>query len=196
LLTPWPMKILIDSVLANTPSPLPAFLSPVVGGIAKGHWSLILIVVAGGLVLTIVQHTVSVFNSYIDTLLQNNIILDFRTDLFEHTERLSMAYHDRRRAGMMIYVINSQGDCVARLIMTVPQIGQSVLSLIGMFWIAFKMDWELALLCLTVVPFIYYSIGYYAKHIKSKLFEVRGMEAESLSIVHEAINMLRVIVAF
>jgi ATP-binding cassette subfamily B protein/subfamily B ATP-binding cassette protein MsbA len=109
---------------------------------------------------------------------------------------MSMAYHDRRRAGMMIYVINSQGDCVARLIMTVPQMSQSVLTLIGMFWIAFRMDWQLALLCLTVVPFLYYSVGYYATHIQQRLLVVRTMEAESLSIVHEAINMLRVIVAF
>jgi ABC-type multidrug transport system fused ATPase/permease subunit len=82
------------------------------------------------------------------------------------------------------------------MIMTVPHMGQSVLTLVGMFWIAFSMDWLLALLCLTVVPFLYYSVGYYATHIQQKIMHVRGMEAESLSIVHEAINMLRVITAF
>jgi ABC-type multidrug transport system fused ATPase/permease subunit len=107
-----------------------------------------------------------------------------------------MSYHDRRRAGMMIYVINSQGDAVAKLIMTVPQLGQSVLTLLGMFWISFRMDWQLALLSLSVVPFIYYSVGYYATHIQQRLLEVRIMEGESLSIVHEAISMLRVIMAF
>jgi ABC-type multidrug transport system fused ATPase/permease subunit len=80
--------------------------------------------------------------------------------------------------------------------MTVPHMTESVLTLIGMFWIAFKMDWQLSLLCLTVVPFLYYSVGYYAIHIQKKLLEVRLMEAELLSIVHEAINMLRVIMAF
>jgi ABC-type multidrug transport system fused ATPase/permease subunit len=58
------------------------------------------------------------------------------------------------------------------------------------------MDWQLALVCLSVVPFLYYSVGYYATHIQQRLLEVRSQEAESLSIVHEAINMLRVIVAF
>src|SRR5262249_27884378 len=196
LLTPWPMKILVDSVLANPPSPLPSVLSRLLSPIAEQRFALLLFAVIGGFCVTIVQNVFSVLNNYVNTRLDQSIVLDFRTELFEHTQRLSMAYHDRRRAGMLIYVINSQGDCVARLIMTVPQMSQSVLTLIGMFWIAFRMDWQLALLCLTVVPFLYYSVGYYVTHIQQRLLEVRAMEVESLSIVHESMNMLRVIIAF
>jgi len=46
------------------------------------------------------------------------------------------------------------------------------------------------------VPFLYYSVRYYVKHIQQRLDEVKGMEGESLSIIHEAVSMLRVIVAF
>jgi ATP-binding cassette, subfamily B, bacterial len=194
LLSPWPMKILIDSVLGNVP--LSGFLAQPLGGISSQPFWLLVFAVAAGLILTIVQNAFSVVNNYVNTRLDQSIVLDFRTALFEHTQRMSMSYHDRRRAGMMVYVINSQGDAVARLIMTIPQMGQSILTLVGMFWIAFRMDWELALLSLTVVPFIYYSIGYYATHIQKRLLDVRGMEGESLSIIHEAIGMLRVIVAF
>jgi ATP-binding cassette subfamily B protein len=196
LLTPWPIKILVDSVLRNPPVPLTGVLSRTLSPIATQPFALLLFAVMSGLLLTIVQNGFLVLNNYVNTRLDQNIVLDFRTELFEHAERLSMSYHDRRRAGLMIYVINSQGDCVARLIMTVPQMTQSVLTLLGMFWIAFSMDWQLSLVCLTVVPFLYYSVGYYATHIQRKLLEVRAMEAESLSIVHEAMSMLRVIVAF
>jgi ATP-binding cassette subfamily B protein/subfamily B ATP-binding cassette protein MsbA len=196
LLTPWPMKLLVDSVLRNPPVPLPGVLSRTLNPIAREPFALLLFAVMSGLLLTIVQNVFLVLNNYVNTQLDQGIVLDFRTELFEHVERLSMSYHDRRRAGLMIYVINSQGDCVARLIMTVPQMTQSVLTLLGMFWIAFSMDWQLSLVCLTVVPFLYYSVGYYATHIQQKLLEVRAMEAESLSIVHEAMSMLRVIVAF
>ena len=47
-----------------------------------------------------------------------------------------------------------------------------------------------------MLPFLFYSIRYYSKHIESRLLYVRGLEGESLSIVHEALSMLRVIVAF
>lgn len=190
------MKILVDSVIAKPPVPLPGIVSRLLSPFAVQPFALLLFAVIGGLGITFVQGVFVVLNNYVNTRLDQSIVLDFRTELFEHTQRLSMAYHDRRRAGMLIYVINSQGDCVARLIMTVPQMSQSVLTLIGMFWIAFRMDWQLALLCLTVVPFLYYSVGYYVTHIQQKLLEVRAMEVESLSIVHESMNMLRVIIAF
>jgi len=38
-----------------------------------------------------------------------------RSDLFRHAQRLSLAYHDQRRSGMIIYAINSQADAAARL---------------------------------------------------------------------------------
>ena len=194
LATPWPMKILVDSALGKTP--LPPRLSYLLTPIGGKPLALLAFAVFAGLILTVTQNALSVADNYVNTRLDQNIVLDFRTALFKHVQGLSMSFHDRKRAGMLIYVINSQGDAVARLIMTVPQMGQSVLTLLGMFWLTFRMDRELALVSLTVVPFLYYSVGYYATHIQKNLIAVRGMEMESLSIIHEAINMLRVIIAF
>jgi len=195
LAVPWPMQILVDNALGGRPVQVP-ILSFLSGPFATSPFAMLLFAVLAGLALTITQNALSVANNYVNTRLDQNIVLDFRTALFEHVQRLSMSFHDQRRAGMLIYVINSQGDAVAKLIMTVPQMGQSVLMLLGMFWLTFRMDWQLALLSLTIVPFLYYSVGYYATHIQRNLIEVRGMEMESLSIIHEAISMLRVIIAF
>jgi ATP-binding cassette, subfamily B, bacterial len=97
---------------------------------------------------------------------------------------------------MLIYAINGQGDAVAGMIMVVPALGQSLITLVGMFWILLAMDWTVAALAMAVAPFMFYSVRYYANHIQDRLMRVKGMEGESLSIVHEAISMLRVIVAF
>jgi ABC-type multidrug transport system fused ATPase/permease subunit len=59
-----------------------------------------------------------------------------------------------------------------------------------------KMDWMLALTSLAVVPFLYYYVGYYATYIQTRLQKVKALEGESLSIIHECISMVRVIVAF
>jgi len=194
LLTPWPMKILVDNAIGR--SPLNGFLAWLLHPAEGRPLALLGIAVLAGLLLTILQNVFSVLNNYVNTRLEQSIVLDFRTDLFRHAERLPMSFHDRHRAGMVIYVINAQGDAVAKLIMTVPQLGQSALTLLGMFWVSFKMDRGLALLSLTVVPFLYYSIGYYATHIQSRVMKVRKMEHESLSLIHEAINILKVTMAF
>jgi ATP-binding cassette subfamily B protein/subfamily B ATP-binding cassette protein MsbA len=194
LLTPWPMKILVDSAIGH--APVSGLVKVVAGPFAERPMALLVFAVLAGLVLTVAQNAMSVLNNYVNTRLDQNIVLDFRTELFAHAERLSMSYHDRSHSGMLIYVINSQGDAVAKLVMAIPQLGQSVLTLLGMFWICFNMDRELALLSLSVVPFLYYSVGYYATHIQGRVMKVRIMEGESLSIIHEAVCMLKVIVAF
>jgi ATP-binding cassette subfamily B protein/subfamily B ATP-binding cassette protein MsbA len=122
--------------------------------------------------------------------------LDFRSDLFQHAQRLSMSFHDKRRSGMLIYAINSQADSVPGLVMAIPPITQSVLKLIGMFWILVRLDPSLAAVSLAVIPFLCYSVRYYAVRVQDRVLNVRNMEGESLSIVHETMSMLRVIVAF
>lgn len=194
LLTPWPLKIIVDNVLGD--QPLSPFLSRALGPVAESRFTLLGIVVLAGLGLTFIGDLLNVLENYINTKIDLSMVLDFRGDLFQHAQRLSLAFHDQRRSGMLIYVVNFVADAVSRLTMTIPPLAQSAITLVGMFWITYRIDRQLALISLAVVPFLYYSVGYYIKNIQSKLMEVKGMEGESLSIIHEAMSMLRVIVAF
>ncbi len=194
LLVPWPLQLLVDNVLGGLP------LHPRVARVAAwfnaDRYRLMLMVVLGGFLLVLLQHALTVLSNYVNVRIEQNMVLDFRSDLFQHAQRLSLAFHDQKRSGMLIYAVNFQGDAAARLVMTIPPLAQSTLTLFGMFWIVFNIDRNLAFLSLTVIPFLFYSVGYYSKHIQSRLQRVMEMEGESLSIVHEAISMLRVIVAF
>ena len=191
LLIPWPLKILVDSVLQS--HPLPPLLAPLLGA---DRTSLLAVVIAGGLAVTLFSNVLTVADNYVNTRIHQGMTLDFRSDLFQHAHRLSLPFHDRSRAGTVIYSVNFLAEAAARLVMTIPPLAQSAITLVGMFWIIFRIDRTLALLTLTVVPFLYYSVGYYIRHVQSRLLEVKGMEGETLSIVHEAMSMLRVIVAF
>ncbi len=194
LLEPWPLKILFDSVLGSHPPP--GIVAPVLQPLMEQKLLLIGAVVLGGFGLTLAQNGFSVLNSYVQTRLEQGMVLNFRSDLFQHAQRLEMAYHDKRRAGGLIYAINFQADAAAGLVMAVLPLAQSALTLIGMFWLTWMIHHQLALLSLVVVPFLYWSVGYYMTHIQERLRKVKGLEGESLSIVHEAISMMRVIVAF
>jgi len=193
LLAPWPMKILVDSVLGN--EPLPRLLRAL-GGVASTKSSMLVLVVAGGLAVAAATSLLTVITGYLTTRLDLAMTLDFRSDLFQQAQRLSMAYHDQRRSGMIIYIINSMAGSATSVLMTVLPLVQNSLTLAGMFWISFRLNPRLALLSLSVVPFLYYSVGYYSTHIRQRLITVKSMEGETLSIIHEAVSMLRVIVAF
>src|SRR6185369_5008598 len=118
LLAPWPLQMLIDNVLEGRPlSPVLAF---VLGPIAESRTGLLIFAVVAGVLVTLLHHGLAVVDNYVNTRIDQSMILDFRSDLFRHAQRLSLAFHDQRRSGMLIYAINSQADAVARLVMAVP----------------------------------------------------------------------------
>ncbi|MGQ0762605.1 MAG: ABC transporter ATP-binding protein [Acidobacteriota bacterium] len=194
LLMPWPLKVLVDNVLEG--HPLPPFLAGIFGSGSDIRFTLLVFAVLAGLAIALIDSGLTVLSNYVNTKMDQRMVLDFRSDLFQHAQRLSLSFHDQRRSGQLIFAINGQADAIARLVMIIPPLAQSVITLVGMVWIVVAIDTKLALLSLTVVPFLYYSIRYYTTRIETRLQQVKGMEGETLSIIHEAISMLRVIVAF
>jgi ATP-binding cassette subfamily B protein len=191
LISPWPLAILLDTVLGNKPVPsLLGFL----GGM--GRYQLLILAVVAGLVVTIVEQGLTIVDEYVNTKLHQRLVLDFRSDLFRHAQKLSLAFHDQTATGALMYRIHNQADSLGAITGVISPLLQALVTLVGMFVIAYKIDSELALISLTVVPLIYYSASYYTKRIEPRLHEVRELESGSLSIVYEAMSMLRVIVAF
>jgi ATP-binding cassette subfamily B protein len=191
LAEPWPLAFIVDTVLADrTP---PGWIRGIVG---EGRGALILTAVAFSLLITLLNGGLTVVNEYVTTKVDQRMVLDFRSDLFQHAQRLSLAYHDDTRTGMLMYKINDQADAVGQIVVALPSLGQSLLTLVGMLWIAYRIDPLLSLLAVAIVPFIYYSTTYYSNRIEPQLIKVRGLEGKNLSIVHEAMAMMRVIVSF
>ena len=170
LLAPWPLKILIDSVLAD--HPMPAGVASVLGPLAGDRFALLVFAAVAGLGVTLLENALSVLDNHVTTKLDQRMVLDLRSDLFQHAQRLSLAFHDRARTGQLMYGINNLAAAVGSVTMTFPPLAQSALTLVGMFWIAYTMNPTLALLSLSVVPFLYYSVGYYTTHIEHVQFGV------------------------
>lgn len=191
LLLPWPMKIVIDHVIGD--QALPAPLTALAG---LDRASLLGVAVATGLVLALLSNGLAVATSYLQTRLEQSMVLDFRSDLFLHAERLSVAYRDQVSTGRLIYGINFEAAAAGGLVMALQPLAHGALTIIGMVWISFSIDRTLALLSITIVPFLYYAVGYYATHIQKRLLEVKGMEADTLSLAHDAMSMVPVITTF
>jgi ATP-binding cassette subfamily B protein/subfamily B ATP-binding cassette protein MsbA len=192
LLLPWPLKIVIDNVLGAQPlaPSFPNWLEQ------ADRATILAFAVCGGLALTLLSNGLSVATSYLKTRLEQGVILDFRSDLFHHAERLSVAFRDQVSTGRLIYAINFEATAAGHLVTALQPLVQSALTVIGMVWITFRIDPVLALLAVTVVPILYYAIGYYSAHIQPRLMQVKWMEADALSIIHDAMSMVPIVSAF
>jgi ATP-binding cassette subfamily B protein len=179
LAEPWPLALLIDGVLGS--QRVPSYVAAVGGSSRSG---LIVVAVVAGFLITLLAQVVGVINEY------------FRSDLFAHCQQLSQGFHDQTTIGDSMYRINFEAKAVGQMSVALAPLAQSVLTLVGMFLVACKIDLTLALISLVAVPFVYYSTGYYGKNVEPRLIAVRTLEARSLTMVNDAFSMLRVVTAF
>src|SRR5438477_4425338 len=94
LLAPWPLKIVVDNVLEK--HPLPWTLSSTLSSVANDPVKLLVAAVFFGLFVALITNGVQVISNYVNTKIEQFITLDFRSHLFLHAQRMSLAFHDRR----------------------------------------------------------------------------------------------------
>jgi ATP-binding cassette subfamily B protein/subfamily B ATP-binding cassette protein MsbA len=193
LAEPWPLALIIDSVLGThaPPGPLQNWF-----GQSPDPYRLLIFIVVLGFLISTVSHGVRVINDYVNAKVEQNMVLDLRGKLFAHCESLSLTFHDSRQTGMLMSIINLQSAAVGAIVMAFPPLLESLLMLIGMLIIAILIDWQVTLVSLMAVPMIYWALSLYGTRIVPRVIRVTGLEWRSLSIVFEAMSMLRVIVSF
>jgi ATP-binding cassette subfamily B protein len=193
LAEPWPLAVILNEVLSSqNPSGIVEFLF----GSNPTTWVVLVSMVGARFMITVVGNGFTVLSHYLGAKTEQNMVMDLRSDLFRHAQRLSFTFHDERKTGALMSQINIQAAAVGNIVMVVPPIAEAVLTLVGMLVISMLIDWELALMSLLVVPLLFWSFGVYGARIVPRVQKVQELEWHSLSIVHEAMAMLRVIVSF
>ena len=99
LLMPLPLKIVLDNVLGS--HPLPSFLEPLVPSwIAASPSAMLWFAVALVVMIALLGLMLSLGTWILREYLGEKITLEFRSNLFEHVTKLSLAQHDRRGAAI------------------------------------------------------------------------------------------------
>jgi ABC-type multidrug transport system fused ATPase/permease subunit len=190
---PWPLAVILNQVL-NQENP-GGFIQKIFGD-HPDRLVLLLSMLFLRFFIVVAGNGFTVLNHYLGSKTEQNMVLDLRSDLFDHVQRLSLTFHDQRQTGALMSQINNQAAAVGTIVMVIPPVAESLMTLAGMLAVTALIDWELALLSLVVVPLLFWSFGVYGKRIVPRLQRVQQLEWRSLSIVHEAMSMLRVIVTF
>jgi ATP-binding cassette, subfamily B, bacterial len=193
LAEPWPLAVILGTVLSEED---PSGILEFIFGSDPTTWVVLVSMVLARFLIIAVGNAFTVLSHYLGSTTEQNMVMDLRSDLFAHVQRLSFTFHDQRQTGALMSQINIQAASVGNIVMVIPPIFEAALTLTGMLIIAVLIDWELAVLALAVVPLLYWSFGVYGSRIVPRLRKVQELEWRSLSIVHEAMAMLRVIVSF
>jgi ATP-binding cassette, subfamily B, bacterial len=196
LLTPLPLKIAVDSVVGS--HPLPGFLAAIVPAqVGQSQTGVLLVAAALFVIIALFRQLQDFGNLVLTTYTGEKLLLQFRSRLFRHAERLSLAYHDSRGTADSTYRI--QYDAVAIQTITVASLipfFTAAVTVAGMLYVTARIDWQLALVSLAIVPLLFLEMSVYRKRLRGQWHDAKRLDSSALSVVQESLAALRVLKAF
>jgi ATP-binding cassette subfamily B protein/subfamily B ATP-binding cassette protein MsbA len=190
VLKPWPLKIVIDSVLGAKPLPF---------GWAEG-WSpsaLLLAACTGFVLIHAALGGLAVLQNYTTIGIGQRMVSALRSDLYSHLHRLSLAFHSRARVGDLLYRVTADTLSLQTLTMNCvfPAVTALVM-LVGMCAIMLSLDWTMTLLALTVCPLLLLAIARLDTRVSRAAGAARDRDSEVFALVQGSMSTMRVIQAF
>jgi ABC-type multidrug transport system fused ATPase/permease subunit len=192
LAQPWPLALIIDYVLTDNkplPEELPAFLADealLLAGIA------FLIVF-----IFTVTRSVASFRRYLLQRLGQETVFDMREALYAKVHALGLDYHGSKRTGDTITRVTSDVKEVRTMLVdSVVEVVSSVTILLGMMVVMLWLDWQLTLLALVTVPFLFLAVSRYRRALVQRMRIVRAREGAIASVMQEAIIGIRAVKLF
>lgn len=196
LLGPVPLKIAVDTVIGS--EPLPAFLDHLLPAAMLASPMALLGFAAGLQVAIVILSQLRELGSYVlYARTGEGMTLRFREQLFRHVQRLAFSFHDKRGTADTIYRI--QYDAPAIRWMTVDSVIPlviSILTVLSMIYIMARLDWQLALVALVVLPALLMFLHVYNRRMRGRYEAVKEMESRMLRLLQEVLTALRVVKAF
>jgi ATP-binding cassette subfamily B protein len=196
LLTPLPLKIVVDSVIGS--HPLPGFLDALVPGTAARSDAAVLVFAVGLIiVVALLRELLRLAGSLLRMYAGTKLVLHFRAQLFHHAQRLSLLYHDSKGTSDSAYRIQYDAPAIRWItIDAIPPLATAVVTLVGMICVTFMLDWQLALVALTVSPIFFLITRFYGRPLRKRWRKVQQLDSSALSVIHEVLSTLRVVKAF
>lgn len=190
LLKPWPLKVIIDNVLGGKVLPW----SMVAG------WSRESLLLTTCLVMVAIYlflGGLNIINNYTTIRMGQSMVNDLRGSVYNHLQRLSLAFHHRRQVGDLLYRVTADTYAIQTLTMNgVFPILVSLGLLIGMTIVMLRLDWVLTLLALAVCPVLFVTISAMSKRINAAATIAHERESTIYSLVQRTMSAIRVIQAF
>src|SRR5882724_5359583 len=191
LLQPWPLKIIVDSILGSTPMPssLAAF--------ADNKPAALLIVCLALLVISIVRGGLGAWGTTYLVRAGLRMTQELRFRVYEHLQKLSLVFHDSRAVGDSIYRVTWDTYSIQTIFNggLIPLVS-AIATLIGMMIIMLRFDVVLTLLALAVAPALALTIKYYNKQITDVSTEYHTRESKVSAMIQESLSAIRTIQAF
>ena len=178
--------------------PLPPRAQPWVNAITGGdRFTLLVCIVLTSVLVQVVNQFASMFHTQVQVDTGQRMVYDLRFKLFEHLQALGLHHHITTNTGDAVYRLETDAYSIENLVMSgVFPLASSVITLIVMFAILAKMDLQVALLSLVVVPLLYVCLRYYTTTLLVRTERVKELESKLVERLYEVFAAMRLVKSF
>ncbi len=186
LLKPWPLKIIVDDVLQQNPQAR-----------FGNSPNLIPLLCLAFVAIQLLWGLLNLASNYLFVKVGLQALLKLRTDLYAYLQSLSLKYHDARRSSDSSFRVAYDSQSIQTIYNKgFTNIFGSIVALIGTFVIMLRMDWQLALLSLAIVPLLFAAIYFFAHRIRTQSTSIQEQDSAMLAQAQEGLGAIRMVHAF
>ena len=201
LLKPWPFKIIVDEILKGHGDFFQFGFRSWFGGQARtpvlNAAEAIGLLCLAMVVIQLLWSLLNLASNYIFVKIGLESLLRLRTELYAHLQRLSLKFHDTRRSADSSFRVAYDSQSIQTIYNKgFTNIVSSGVTLIGTFAIMLRLDWQLTLLSLAIVPLLLGTIYFFAKRIRIQSTTIQEQESALLTQTQEGLSSIRMVHAF
>jgi|CXWL01.1.fsa_nt_gi ATP-binding cassette subfamily B protein len=134
---------------------------------------------------------------YVMQMMGQEIMFDLRRDLFEHLQRLPVAYFDRHPLGRLVTRVTGDVDALNELFTSgLVAICGDIAVLFGIMGVLFWLDWRLAVVTFAILPLLLLLTLWFKSRARDSFREVRTRIAAINAFLQEHITGMAVLQLF
>ncbi|HEY6271918.1 MAG TPA: ABC transporter ATP-binding protein [Terriglobales bacterium] len=196
MLLAFPLKIAVDNVIGDRP--LPHLLAALLPGVLHASKAVNLGLAVGLLLgLSVTMNLQSFAAWLLQTYTGEKLVLDLRSHLFWHAQRMSMQSHDRRGANDVAYRIEHDAPAIQYVFLQgAAPLLSAVLSFVCLLYVTLRLDWKLAVIAVSVSPLLLLLARRSGRDTRSGWEDIKKLDSSAMLILHEAMASIRVVKAF
>ena len=187
------MKAVVDVALG--PQPASGWLLGLAGG--ADRIALLVSIVVIGLFIQVAHQIVLMLHTRLYSATGHRITRDLQQRLFMHLQSLDLRHHSAAAVGESVYRLERDAASIEQLLLRgVLPFAFSAITLVVMFTILARIDASLALVSLSVVPFMFVWIRWSARRLQPGAERTRQLESRMTSRLHESFAAIRLVKSF
>ena len=129
------------------------------------------------------------FNSYLTQWIGQRTIYDLRMEIFRHLQNLSLRFYDKNPIGRLITRVTNDVEVLNDMFSSgIVMVFSDVFMIMGILWFMFSMNWQLAIVSLSVLPFLFYGTFLFRKKAREAYRDVRIQIAKINTFMQEHIT--------